>query len=452
MPAPPVDNWIDPDLLQGYEKDTVEASTCPLCYGVMEDPVSGCPEGHSVCQPCAIKAHEQSASCSTCRLPVDKNKLVPNRMAKTLIANLRIRCEHAPRENAGEVGPLAAKCAKLAPATKHALKTALRARGLRSTGNKAALMARLEEDRKNGCAWRGCVGELATHRGECEWAQEKCPFKGCTESPLRTVLAKHQSTCGERLVTCDCNKEMPCKFLEDHKALCQEAEIACPNEGCSAKHARWGMDGHAQSCEYAEVTCPCPWCETTHLRRKDLDAHVRDCHLERAELQLQYLWRENARLEAWSTSEARHAAGSPTSWVFNWGAPGWGRGAFMSEMHDFGGGIEGRFSLMNAVISGERASPIPHVILFNISGMKRDSPCKIHATFSILDPNDKTVFSTEIGSVNRPADTQDYDQCAIIASDRLAGMKFELFPDEKTQAVRADGSIRLRAVVRLFLD
>jgi hypothetical protein len=426
--------WIDPGLLDTECED----STCALCLGLLVDPVIGCSEGHSFCRACYGKALDRDKRCPVCRHPATKTELVPNRTAETLIAKMGMRCENAPKENAGEAGPPTGKRAKLAPVTVQTLKATLHTRGLPSTGNKAALLARLEETRKKGCAWKGCVGDLATHRGECAWAQVKCPYKGCTESPLRTILAKHQSTCGERLVTCDCNEQMPCKFLEEHKALCHETEIACPNESCSAKHARWLMHLHDTICEYAVVACPCPGCETPHLPRKDLDAHVRDCHLEGVEVYLQHLWRQAAEQKAVSESEQRLAAVAPTSWVFNWRADGWGPACCRSETHDFCEGFAGS-CLLKASSDLEHS----HFIGFRIEVGVR---CKMHATFSILDKHDKTLRTVkEMGTAAAPVEID-------FTLHPSWGVNFTPTVEEKAQSVRADGSIRLRAVVRLFLD
>jgi len=49
---PSVAGWIDPDLLAIKFQDCI----CPLCFGVMKVPSSGCLEGHSCCQACYKKA------------------------------------------------------------------------------------------------------------------------------------------------------------------------------------------------------------------------------------------------------------------------------------------------------------------------------------------------------------------------------------------------------------
>ena len=76
--------------------------------------------------------------------------------------------------------------------------------------------------------------------------------------------------------------------------------------------------------------------------------------------------------------------------------------------------------------------------------MEGIATCGVHATFSILDTHDKTLRKVcEVGTLAAP--------CAI--DNALDwGQRFTPTAEEKALAVRADGSIRLRAVVRLFRD
>jgi len=69
---PPFAGWIDPDLLEKRFDDCV----CVVCSGLMVEPTSGCPDGHSFCRACYVKKHK---GCPTCRNAVDKRKLVRNR-------------------------------------------------------------------------------------------------------------------------------------------------------------------------------------------------------------------------------------------------------------------------------------------------------------------------------------------------------------------------------------
>ena len=154
------------------------------------------------------------------------------------------------------------------------------------------------------------------------------------------------------------------------------------------------------------------------------------------------MWDENAELkdrvdelETAAESEQRYAEASPTSWVFKWRAAGWGPGACISETRDFGGGAEGWCTLQCSDTDEES-----HFIGFEVDGI---ATCRIHATLSILDKHDKILRKVfEVGT------------SAPFAIDDAVywGEIFTPTAEEKAQSVRADGSIRLRAVVRLFLD
>ncbi|KAJ1494537.1 hypothetical protein T484DRAFT_2469952 [Baffinella frigidus] len=307
-------------------------------------------------------------------------------------------------------------------------------------GSKDELVARLEEDRMKGagCGWRGCVGGRAAHLGECEWAPVKCRNQGCTESPLRRDLAEHDAFCGRREVECSfCERLMVCRSLAEHEGSCPRAKIECPNEGCGVQYTRGIMNVHRKGCEHEEVACPCPGCDA-RLLRKNMDAHLEERHLQGEATRprlfsalklLQRAWSRIALLEATAESEQSHAASSPTpeEWVFNWRADGWEMGTFKSERHTFRGEVEGWCTLQ---------SLDSHFIGF---GIERDGKCRVHATFSILDKHDKTLRQVcELGTATEPYEI----------NGRLWGHKFTPTAEEKAQSVRADGSIRLRAVVR----
>ena len=122
--------------------------------------------------------------------------------------------------------------------------------------------------------------------------------------------------------------------------------------------------------------------------------------------------------------------------MFNWRADGWGAGRFESETHDFGGGVTGKCMIQIRSRSG-------HFIGFRLQGLAK---CRLHYTVSVLDKHDKTLYQVfEAGTAAAPVETDftdgsyDGNYCTPTA-------------EEKAQSVRADGSIRLRAVVSLFLD
>ena len=269
------------------------------------------------------------------------------------------------------------------------------------------------------------------------------------EDDTRCSYKYHRTTCEYDEVACACPGCMRrmCRSLPEHEAFCPSVKIECPNEGCSFTDERaWMTLSHSHACGYEEVLCPCPKCES-RLLRKDLDAHVRDCHLQQPEMQLQHLWRENARLTASSESKLRRAAGSPTSRVFNWQTNGWGGGdCFDSDTFTFGGGLgqEGGGQMGCCLHLRARAHCghghlLGHYIEFYVNS---GGEYKMHATFSVLDKHDNILRQVcEIGTTDTPRELV----------DGCAGDAFKVTEEEKAQSVRADGSCRVLAVVQLFL-
>ena len=380
-----------------------------------------------------------------------------------------MRCEYAAGGEGDEAAaPLAAKLGKNAAMTYKNLRGKLRQRGLDSTGNKRVLVARLEEDRKKdaGCRWRGCVGQLAAHLRECEWAPVNCLNEGCKEMKLRrdaAALAEHEAVCEHRLVQCRHFKhEVAYRSLAEHEGRCSRAQIECPNEGCSVQYKRFAMNLHRLVCEHEEVMCLCPGCHA-FLLRKGMDAHVEATHLGLAVKLLQSAWSQNAALEGKfeaAKSEQRLAAprqrfgwsfNDPASWVFNWRADGWGEGVFRSETHDFDfwhGTALGSCALSTG---HPQITEDSHFIGITVSprrgAQKGRLQISLHVTFSILDKHDQILREVhEIGTATAlfwPESRSD---------GYFTGSTFTPTAEEKRQSVRADGSIRLRAVVRLFWD
>jgi hypothetical protein len=160
-----------------------------------------------------------------------------------------------------------------------------------------------------------------------------------------------------------------------------------------------------------------------------LDVHVRSTHMESAGRQLQYLWRENARLTALSESEARHTAGGATSWIFNWGVNGWDGDPFnRSEEHSFGGGFKGCCSV---IMPDSTDTPDYHMVVFMFTG---EAECRVKAKFSILDKNDKTLDHIKEGPGGP------HDPARI----------FKSTADVKALSIRTDGTFRMRAEIEIF--
>ena len=66
---------------------------------------------------------------------------------------------------------------------------------------------------------------------------------------------------------------------------------------------------------------------------------------------------------------------------------------------------------------------------------------RVHAIFSILDPHDNAIRKLEMGTATYP--TEITEKC-------FWGCAFTPTAEEKAQSLYADGTIRLRAEVRVF--
>jgi len=137
-------------------------------------------------------------------------------------------------------------------------------------------------------------------------------------------------------------------------------------------------------------------------------------------------------------TRARPGAASKTSWVFNWRAEGWGGGYFISETHDFGDGVSG-----GCVLRFSSDSEHSHCIVYRMLGLHGLHMYSMHATFSILDQHDKIL---------RKVDFPPFEVDLITAHTAVWCNNFTPTAAVKAHSVRADGSIRLRAEVRLFLN
>ena len=485
---------IDADFL--LDKFASEDCICALCWNVLVEPTMGGGCSHLFCWSCYVKWLCKTRECPSCRQQVEnKSKLVRILNMDGMISRLEMRCIHSAKEAAeaappasGEqaheagAGPPAAKRPRHAPAASMSLKALhdeLLQRGLETAGRRPELVARLEEGRKKGvalprrlapadsmavealqdekCGWKGRVGELVAHLGTCEWAPVECRNKGCTESPLRKDLPEHGATCGGHKVRCrHCRWPMERRLLADHESICQLAEIKCPNEGCHAERAREDMHEHRMVCDHEQIACIFRGCGARLLRFK-MNAHVTGGHMAAAAEMLQALAFDKATLErtvaalkakdvqedAARASEQRHLQATPTTRTFNWRAEssvgcanGWGLGDFVSETCDLGESVVGSCALYPTIDPGHSHS-------FGVAFEGR-AKFRVHATFSVLDKNDKALPRTvQLGTADKPHQ---------IKAGKFVGEDFTPTEEEKAQSVREDGSIRLRAVVRLFLD
>jgi len=157
---------IDPDWLVPKPKQDF---ICGVCHHLLDQPVLGCPGGHTFCRGCYVRALSVTGKCPGCRHPTRANKLMRNLPLQNLSLELEMRCEHAGNEPP-------AKRAKTGPAG-----------GTRE----------VEETREAaGCSWRGTVSDYrAQHLDSCGYSKVVCPNVGCDATVLRQDLQAHAATC-----------------------------------------------------------------------------------------------------------------------------------------------------------------------------------------------------------------------------------------------------------------
>ncbi|KAJ1468674.1 hypothetical protein T484DRAFT_1754960 [Baffinella frigidus] len=149
--------------------------------------------------------------------------------------------------------------------------------------------------------------------------------------------------------------------------------------------------------------------------------------------------RKISQLEDTELSEKRHAHPSTKTFVFNWRAEGWGPGYYTSESFDLGGG-----GVAGCVLKcGDAPEVFSHFIGFDIVGEHKT--LRVHATMSVLDKEDRTLRQVyEIGTAAAP------EEVSPEGNDVSYGIDFTPTKAEQDASVRPDGSVRLRAVVRVF--
>ena len=64
-------------------KDMAE---CPVCWLVLEQPTSGCPEGHALCHQCYVAELHRRKQCPVCSHATDESKCIPSRGPQSLSA------------------------------------------------------------------------------------------------------------------------------------------------------------------------------------------------------------------------------------------------------------------------------------------------------------------------------------------------------------------------------
>ena len=211
---------------------------------------------------------------------------------------------------------------------------------------------------------------------------------------------------------------------------------------CSWRGKVCELEGHlAHSCAYELMQCPCPGCEERMVRAK-VEEHVAASgavHLQRAWKQAEELEEENKELQKNLPGRA-----DALTRVFTWSTDSaWVEHPqrHLSFIKTFTDGVRGPGS------TGEPADEsFTHWMGF---ALEEGPPCTMHYKCSILDKNDKVI---RVVSAPEDADFQQPPIATSMEGDGWGvGASFNLTAAEKAGAVRADGSIKLRMVLHLYL-
>ena len=145
--------WVDPDwiVVVGLGESGLDNFICLVCHMIMNQPTSGCGEGHACCRKCyETWLQRNNPKCPKCRAAVARNQLTFSRPLANVIDELTARCKHADDGQAGST------------------------------------------DAKTSCTWEGKVSELAGHLKSCEWGITiQCPFAGCGKEVPMPLLEDH---------------------------------------------------------------------------------------------------------------------------------------------------------------------------------------------------------------------------------------------------------------------
>jgi TNF receptor-associated factor 4 len=194
--------------ISSYEKELFlqppsDHFECPICLCIMKDPVS-CREGHTFCRYCVSKHLDVQ--------PLTTDKLVPNRLIRSLIEDSEVHCI----------------------------------------------------SNEDSCDWTGKLKDAESHYINCPFSPFKispCPHNGCDDVCIQRDLPLHMKNCLYRLVPCDwCDLSDTIDVIYSHTSVCPKRPVPCPN-GCFDSNGKTlsichdEVANHCRVCIMKEVDC-----------------------------------------------------------------------------------------------------------------------------------------------------------------------------------------------------
>ena len=197
---------------------------CPVCLGLMRDPVLNNCCGQHFCADCIAKVTNAQGPCPLCNQK--KFEIFPNKHFERNLKNLQASCSQQP----------------------------------------------------DGCPWEGTVGEFAGHYRQCDYVHVACSNE-CGVSVKRKLLDYHRGNeCPLRKSACEhCGLEGSHQFVTGvHRTGCPNLPVQCPN-GCNSSVPRTEIPAHLSECSHQSVRCSFQQVGCVdEFRRSELGAHMQE--------------------------------------------------------------------------------------------------------------------------------------------------------------------------------
>jgi hypothetical protein len=168
-----------------FTKPLSDYLECPICFNIMKDPVQ-CPGSCTFCRHCVSEHLNGVETCPTCANPMDKEKLLPNRLIGSMIGDSEVHCL-----------------------------------SYESPGDGIKTDEELAEELANSCGWTGKLKDAEQHYKDCQFVKVECPNIGCEDMCLRKDLPEHIENCLHRLIPCKwCNLRRKIDAVDAHVLVC----------------------------------------------------------------------------------------------------------------------------------------------------------------------------------------------------------------------------------------
>nr|XP_021532980.1 TNF receptor-associated factor 5 [Aotus nancymaae] len=197
---------FEPHIEYRFVERLEERYKCAFCHSVLHNPhQTGC--GHRFCQHCILSLRELNTVpiCPVDKEVIKSQEVFKDNCCKREVLNLYVYCSNAP-----------------------------------------------------GCNAKVILGRYQDHLQQCLFQAVQCSNENCREPVLRKDLKEHLSAyCQFREEKCVyCKKDVVVINLQNHEEnLCPEYPVFCPNN-CSKIILKTEVDEHLAVCPEAEQDCP----------------------------------------------------------------------------------------------------------------------------------------------------------------------------------------------------